>query len=45
MTAVDRLRTPGMEGETVDDTEADGFRFLREGEGRSQPWLTMPRLN
>ena len=43
--AVDRRSTPRMEGVTVDYTEADGFRFLHDGEGRSRPLLTIPTLN
>jgi len=34
-----------MEGVTVDYTEADGFRFLHDEEGRSLPLLTIPTLN
>jgi Fe-S cluster assembly iron-binding protein IscA len=43
--AVDRRSTPRMEGVTVDYTEADGFRFLHDGQGRSLPLLTIPTLN
>ena len=40
--AVDRRSAPRMEGVTVDYTEADGFRFLHDGEGRSLPFLRFP---
>jgi len=43
--AVNRQSAPRMEGVTVDYTEADGFRFLHDGEGRSLPLLTIPTLN
>lgn len=43
--AVDRLSTPRMERVTVDYTEADGFRFLHDEEGRGLPLLTIPTLN
>lgn len=43
--AIDRRSAPRMEGVTVDYNEADGFRFLHEGEGRSLPLLTIPTLN
>jgi iron-sulfur cluster assembly protein len=43
--AVDRRSAPRMEGVTVDYTEADGFRFLHDGEGRRLPLLTIPTLN
>jgi len=43
--AVDRPSAPRMEGVTVDYTEADGFRFLHDGEGHSLPLLTIPTLN
>jgi iron-sulfur cluster assembly protein len=43
--AVDRRSAPRMEGVTIDYTEADGFRFLHDGEGRSMPRLTIPTLN
>jgi len=43
--AIDRRSVPRMEGVTVDFTEADGFRFLHDGEGRSLPFLTIPTLN
>ena len=43
--AVDQRSAPRMEGVTVDYTEADGFRFLHDGEGRSLPLLTIPTLN
>jgi iron-sulfur cluster assembly protein len=42
---VDRRSAPRMEGVTVDYTEADGFRFLHDGEGRRLPLLTIPSLN
>ncbi len=42
---VDRRSAPRMEGVTVDYTEAGGFRFLHDGEGRSRPLLTIPTLN
>ena len=42
---VDRRSAPRMEGVTLDYTEADGFRFLHDGEGRSLPLLTIPTLN
>ena len=42
---VDRRSAPRMEGVTVDYTEADGFRFLHDGEGRSLPLITIPTLN
>jgi Fe-S cluster assembly iron-binding protein IscA len=42
---VDRWSAPRMEGVTVDYTEADGFRFLYDGEGHSLPLLTIPTLN
>ena len=34
-----------MEGVTLDYTEAGGFRFLHDSEGRSLPLLTIPTLN
>jgi hypothetical protein len=34
-----------MEGVTVDYTEATGFRFLHNEDGRSLPLLTIPTLN
>ena len=43
--AVDRRSTPRMEGVTVDYTEADGFRFLHDGQGSSLPLLMIPTLN
>ena len=43
--AIDRQSAPRMEGVTVDFTEADGFRFLHDEEGRSLPLLTIPTLN
>ena len=43
--AVDQRSAPRMEGVTVDYTEADGFRFLHDGEGRSLPLLTIPTLH
>jgi len=43
--AVDRRSVPRMEGVTVDYTEAEGFRFLHDEEGRSLPLLTIPTLN
>jgi len=42
---VDRRSAPRMEGVTLDYTEADGFRFLHDGESRSLPLLTIPTLN
>ena len=41
----DPRSAPRMEGVTLDYTEADGFRFLHDGEGRSLPLLTIPTLN
>ena len=43
--AVNRRSAPRMEGVTVDYTEAAGFRFLHDDEGRSLPLLTIPTLN
>jgi len=43
--AVDRRSAPRMEGVTVDYTEAAGFRFLHDGDGRTLPLLTIPTLN
>jgi len=43
--AIDRRSAPRMEGVTVDFTEADGFRFLHNEEGRSLSFLTIPTLN
>ncbi len=43
--AVDRRSAPRMERVTVDYTEAGGFRFLHDEEGRSLPLLTIPTLN
>lgn len=42
---VDPRSAPRMEGVTVDYTEAAGFRFFHDGEGRSLPLLTIPTLN
>jgi len=42
---VDRRSATRMEGVTVDYTEADGFRFLHDDEGRTMPLLTIPTLN
>ena len=42
---VDRQSAPRMERVTIDYTEADGFRFLHDDEGRSLPLLTIPTLN
>ena len=43
--AVDRRSAPRIQGVTVDYTEADGFRFIHDGQGRSLPLLTIPTLN
>ena len=43
--AVDRRSAARMENVTVDYTEADGFRFIHDGEGRSLPLITIPTLN
>jgi Fe-S cluster assembly iron-binding protein IscA len=43
--AVARRSAPRMEGVTVDYTEAEGFRFLHDGEGHNLPLLTIPTLN
>lgn len=43
--AVDRRSALRMERVTVDYTEANGFRFLHDDEGRSLPLLTIPTLN
>ena len=43
--AVARLSAARMERVTIDYTEADGFRFLHDDEGRSMPFLTIPTLN
>lgn len=43
--AVDRRSAPRMEGVTIDYSEATGFRFLHDGQGRSLPLLTIPTLN
>jgi Fe-S cluster assembly iron-binding protein IscA len=43
--ALDQRSAPRMEGVTVDYTEASGFRFLHDGQGRSLPLLTIPTLN
>ena len=42
---MDRRSAMRMEGVTVDYTEAAGFRFLHDGEGRALPLLTIPTLN
>jgi iron-sulfur cluster assembly protein len=42
---LDRRSAPRMEDVTVDYTEADGFRFLHDEEGRSLTLLTIPTLN
>ena len=42
---MDRRSATRMEGVTVDYTEAAGFRFLHDGEGRTLPLLTIPTLN
>ena len=42
---VDRQSAPRMEGVTVDYTEAAGFRFIHDGEGRTQPLRIIPTLN
>ena len=42
---VDRRSAARMEGVTVDYTEAAGFRFLHDGEGRALPLFTIPTLN
>jgi Fe-S cluster assembly iron-binding protein IscA len=42
--AVDRRSVSRMERVTVDYTEANGFCFLHDEEGRSSP-LTIPKLN
>jgi iron-sulfur cluster assembly protein len=42
---VDRRSAPRMEGVTVDYTEAEGFRFLHDSDGRRLPLLTIPTLN
>lgn len=42
---MDRQSATRMEGVTVDYTEAAGFRFLHDGEGRALPLLTIPTLN
>ena len=42
---VDRQSAPRMEGVTVDYTEAAGFRFIHDGEGRTQPLRILPTLN
>jgi hypothetical protein len=34
-----------MDRVTVDYTEAGGFRFLHDEEGRSRPLRTIPTLN
>ena len=43
--AVNRQSAPRMERVTVDYTEATGFRFLHDEEGRSLPLITSPTLN
>ena len=43
--AVAQLSAPRMERVTIDYTEAEGFRFLHDDEGRSLPLLTIPTLN
>jgi iron-sulfur cluster assembly protein len=43
--AVNRQSAPRMERVTVDYTEATGFRFLHDEEGRSLPLITIPTLN
>ena len=43
--AVDRQSVPRMERVTIDYTEANGFHFLHDEEGRSLPLLTIPTLN
>ena len=43
--AVDRRSAPRMERVIVDYTEANGFRFIHNDEGRSLPLLTIPTLN
>lgn len=43
--AVDRRSASRMERVTIDYTEASGFRFLHDEEGRSLPLLTIPTLN
>ena len=42
---VDRRSALRMERVTVDYTEANGFQFLHDDEGRSLPLLTIPTLN
>lgn len=42
---VDRRSVARMEGVTVDYTEAAGFRFIHDGEGRTLPLITIPTLN
>lgn len=42
---VDRRSALRMENVTVDYTEAQGFRFLHDDDGRSLPLLTIPTLN
>lgn len=42
---VDRRSATRMEGVTVDYTEAAGFRFLHDGEGRTLPLRIIPTLN
>jgi iron-sulfur cluster assembly protein len=43
--AIDRRSAPRMERVTVDYTEANGFRFLHDEQGRDPPLLTIPTLN
>ena len=45
MVVMDRRSATRMEGVIVDYTEAAGFRFLHDGEGRALPLLTSPTLN
>ena len=43
--AVAQRSAARMERVTIDYTEADGFRFHHDDEGRSLPLLTIPTLN
>ena len=43
--AIDRRSAPRVERVTVDYTEAEGFRFLHDEEGRSLPLIPIPTLN
>jgi len=43
--AMNRQSAPRMERVTVDYTEATGFRFLHDEEGRSLPLISIPTLN